>query len=377
MKVLDIIYIRYLDALGQKMTVGGIQTYISQLADLAVHMGYCVRIFQFADKEFQIATGENITVFGIPVSGIEKKDKFIAQILKTQNKLENQYVTIFANVDNMLPKTYVPNSICIQHGIGWDRIAYNKVPLGLRLLVRTRFAYRLIKAMKNVDEVVCVDNNFINWYRALDSHRDVQLTSIMNFTEIQPLQKRKVSDTISIVFARRFFDYRGTRIFAPAAKRLVLKYPNLTITFAGEGPDEKYLRDMFKDEPNIHFTQYDSRDSISFHRQFDIAVVPTTGSEGTSLSLLEAMAAGCAVVCTNVGGMTNIIIDGYNGLMVNPNSEDIFEALNQLIQDTELRSKIALCGYDTVKSAFSLDKWKQKWARVIERHCGNTTKEMA
>ena len=55
----------------------------------------------------------------------------------------------------------------------------------------------------------------------------------------------------------------------------------------------------------------------------------------------------------------------------------IFEALNQLIQDTELRSKIALCGYDTVKSAFSLDKWKQKWARVIERHCGNTTKEMA
>ncbi|WP_420491566.1 glycosyltransferase [Neobacillus drentensis] len=51
------------------------------------------------------------------------------------------------------------------------------------------------------------------------------------------------------------------------------------------------------------------------------------GSEGTSLSLLEAMAAKCAEIATNVGGMTNIILDNYNGLIINPDESELYLAL--------------------------------------------------
>lgn len=51
------------------------------------------------------------------------------------------------------------------------------------------------------------------------------------------------------------------------------------------------------------------------------------------------MAAGCAVICTNVGGMTNIIIDGYNGLMINPDEDSLYKALDRLIEDKLLRGK--------------------------------------
>ena len=116
------------------------------------------------------------------------------------------------------------------------------------------------------------------------------------------------------------------------------------------------------------FTQYDAQNSIHFHQHYDIAVVPTTGSEGTSLSLLEAMSASCATICTNVGGMTNIIINGYNGLMVNPNIEELYEALKIVIKDKQLRESIAKKGHETVTKAFSLSKWENEWTTILTKH---------
>ena len=99
----------------------------------------------------------------------------------------------------------------------------------------------------------------------------------------------------------------------------------------------------------------------------DIAVVPTTGSEGTSLSLLEAMASGCAVVCTNVGGMTNIVLSGYNGLMISPEEDELFDALATLIEDASLRARLQSNAYTCAKEAFSLKRWQDCWEKVIER----------
>lgn len=53
MKTIDILYIRYFDLKGEVMTLGGIQTYISQLTKLALKIGFQVRIFQYSDISFE------------------------------------------------------------------------------------------------------------------------------------------------------------------------------------------------------------------------------------------------------------------------------------------------------------------------------------
>lgn len=58
---------------------------------------------------------------------------------------------------------------------------------------------------------------------------------------------------------------------------------------------------------------------------------------GTSLSLFEAMVARCAIVCTNVGGTTNIVLDGFNGFMVRPVADEIREAIEELIINQKKR----------------------------------------
>lgn len=108
-------------------------------------------------------------------------------------------------------------------------------------------------------------------------------------------------------------------------------------------------------------------ESIKVHSNFDIAVVPSIASEGTSLSLIEAMASGCAVISTDIGGLTNIIIDGHNGLIVKPNGDELYLALERLVCCNNLRKRLSQCGYQTVKDSFSINNWSQKWMDVITK----------
>lgn len=116
------------------------------------------------------------------------------------------------------------------------------------------------------------------------------------------------------------------------------------------------MRDKLAAFNNVSFISYKSSESLDIHADKHIAVVPTIGSEGTSLSLLEAMSAQCAVIASNVGGMTNIILDDFNGLMVNAgDSLDLYRAMKRLIDNPTVMNRLSENAYKTVKQAFSYD----------------------
>ncbi|MCM1532927.1 MAG: glycosyltransferase family 4 protein, partial [Ruminococcus flavefaciens] len=224
----------------------------------------------------------------------------------------------------------------------------------------------ITRAAAGVKKLICVDYNYINWYRTQIQHHEMEYRIIPNFTDVPQLNTDKFrTEIVKIIFARRLVTYRGTRIFAEAAERLLLKHDNVEITFAGDGPEERFLKEKFQNNRKVQFITYSSGESLEIHRDKQIAVVPTVGSEGTSLSLLEAMASSCAVVCSNVGGMTNIVIDNYNGLMVNPEANALFFALDRLVIDKNFAQKIANEGYNTVKNGFSFELWKEKWKEEL------------
>lgn len=363
MVAINIFYVRYYTSDGSRLNIGGVETYITNLSILCYDLGYNVRIYQYADSSFEKNIGYAI------VYGVIKKSKEIFVDLYKKSQIYNldcdRVVNIVAN-DTLIPKWKVPNSIVIQHGIGFDSCYEKKEPLFINFLKKTIKAYSIVKKMNNVDKVVCVDNNFICWYRTQTTFRKIKLIPILNFTEIGPTLIEKSESPIKIVFARRFVEIRGTKLFGPVAKEILDKYPNVEITLAGTGPDEGYLKELLGANSRVHFTHYNSTESISFHCQFNIAVIPTIYSEGTSLSLLEAMSAHCAVICTNVGGMTNIILDNFNGLMISPDKDELFNALSKLIEDASLRDRLSQNAYKTVCVGFSLEKWRNQWKTLLD-----------
>ena len=354
---------------GSRKSIGGVETYITNLSRVILNMGHAVSVYQVADHAFEKEV-DGVQVYGVPI----KKERTKGKLLLARCKEHFDYdrdLLIFGSDNVTLPAPGM-RSITIQHGIFWDiprRTCTNNLVYFAKFLIQCKEAWEHIKQVDNSALLVCVDHNFVNWYRAATPFPKIKMKVIPNFTEIaEPITKPTQADPaepVRIIFARRFWHYRGTRIFAEAAKQLLEKYPNIEITLAGDGPDEQMLKENLAGYKNVRFITYQSHESLEIHADKDIAVVPTMASEGTSLSLLEAMSAQCAVVCTNVGGMTGIVIDGYNGRMISPDAEELFAALSQLVEDAQLRKQLADKAYETVKQGFSLARWQTAWEDVI------------
>lgn len=363
-----IIYERYYDFNSDKIVAGGVQTYITNLIPLLNRVDYNCIVFQFSEKDVservELPSCKIYSIANTEKDGICKIDLMMKQILMKIDK-ENDLL-IFA--DHILTyRNDVKHTLSIQHGIHWD-IRKEKSRSNLKMfLSKARFAYNEHMKMKYVKHVVCVDYNFLNWYRAQVDVPNSNFTVIPNFTKISEVNE-KSDEVIRIIFARRFVKHRGTHVFVDAINHILEEYSNVEVTVAGRGPEEKFLHQKLdKWSDKVSFMQYSSEQSLDIHANKNIAVVPTVGSEGTSLSLLEAMSAQCAVICTDVGGMTNIILNNYNGIMVEAgNAEQLYCAIKELIDNPIKRNLIAKRGYETVKEAFSYEQWSKKWLEVLK-----------
>jgi len=101
------------------------------------------------------------------------------------------------------------------------------------------------------------------------------------------------------------------------------------------------------------------------YHESNIVLIPTFSDEGTSLSALEAMASGRAVVMTNIGGLLDIGEDKKTKLSSNCNSREIAKNLLKLINDNDLRNKIAKKGLEDVKKTHNINDWSDKWQKIL------------
>lgn len=360
-----IIYSQYLDKYGEKHMIGGVETYIKNLIPVCKDAGYTVHIYQKSNIQF------SRDIDGAQVLGVQVKNKNIKKELVAAASCNANFdkdILIFAT-DFQIVKNSFKKSIAIQHGIAWDistSVPINNLSNIFSIVKSSLRTFVKYNRYKNCKSLVCVDYNFVNWYRTQVAYVNTNLQVITNFTRIPYKNMRDKGEYVSIIFARRFVEYRGTSLFVEAICYLLERYDNLKITIAGEGPDEEWIRKKLGQYQNVNIIHFEADESIKIHQQYDIAVVPSLGSEGTSLSLLEAMASGCAVIATYVGGMSNIILNEYNGVLIEPTVSSLTVALEKLIIDYDFRIKIAENGYETVKKAFSLERWKKEWFTVLK-----------
>lgn len=86
-------------------------------------------------------------------------------------------------------------------------------------------------------------------------------------------------------------------------------------------------------------------------------VALTSDNEGTPTSLIEALAAGTAVVSTEVGGVAAVVVNGETGLTVSPDDErGLAAAASRLLKDEELAQRLAQQGRRHVLASFGLQR---------------------
>ncbi|HOI66380.1 MAG TPA: glycosyltransferase [Thiomonas arsenitoxydans] len=93
--------------------------------------------------------------------------------------------------------------------------------------------------------------------------------------------------------------------------------------------------------------------------------------EGLPIALLEAMASSKAVLCTRVGGIPDVVIDGENGLLVEPRDVPQFaKRLDDLLQDPALRARMGQRARETVIARFDVSRTAAAYNRLHQQALG-------
>jgi glycosyltransferase involved in cell wall biosynthesis len=95
-------------------------------------------------------------------------------------------------------------------------------------------------------------------------------------------------------------------------------------------------------------------------RRCTIALLPSVWPDPCPTTVLEAMASGCAVITTPVGGITDMVTDQESGILVPPaDTVQLAKAVERLLADGELRMRLAAGGQSKVQEFTA--------SRVVER----------
>jgi glycosyltransferase involved in cell wall biosynthesis len=121
---------------------------------------------------------------------------------------------------------------------------------------------------------------------------------------------------------------------------------NVHLVLIGAGPSRRSLEDLARElhvDRRVHFTGQ-LVEAENLHQFFDVSVL-CSRSEGFPNAVIEALAAGCPVVATPVGGIPEIIIDRQTGLLVPVDQHDALAAsLQELHRDAALRQRLSEAG---------------------------------
>lgn len=367
---------RFFNYEAKRPNLGGTQTYITELSELLYTQGYNVHVLDEKKGKCDKPRNDAFNHFTVEEFYYNHSlNKAFHKYYKTHTDKQTLFI-IGDDEQNIFPKG-IKNLISIQHGVGWD---YERTT-GKKSWDFIFPIFKLITCIRKVwkyyqgSNYVCVDYNYFNWLRTLYYiPKDRYLNVIPNFSSSQlNIQdvKNKLDNLDSlqsskIIFARRLQWYRGSIIWANVVKRLSMEYPNLIFTIAGEGPCELEVRTILEGIPNVEFAKFTAETSVDFHKDFNIAVVPTIYSEGTSLSACEAMAAGCLPVVSYVGGLSNIVIDRFNGRSFFPSEEELYKTIKEVLEMDILEYKrMVLRAFESTSTSFSRRVWTDKWISVI------------
>jgi glycosyltransferase involved in cell wall biosynthesis len=136
------------------------------------------------------------------------------------------------------------------------------------------------------------------------------------------------------IITRRMVEKNGVIYLARAMRHM--KNRSLKLLFIGDGPEQ----DAVRAELDTHFAgRYTMPGAMShaeivpYYSAADLSILPSL-MEATSISCLEAMAAGLPIICTNVGGLPFLVEDGVNGFLAKPaDPQSLAHCLERLLVD--------------------------------------------
>ncbi len=167
-----------------------------------------------------------------------------------------------------------------------------------------------------------------------------QITKIPNLPKIEKSKKEieTPEKERTVAYIGGLTKIKGVDLLIRAFKEIKTE-ANLIVV--GDGPERERLEEIAGSDPNILFLGQIEHEFISsIYEKSDIIVVPSVWPEPLSRVLLEAAYFGKPIIATTVGGSPHVVKHGYNGLLAEPDFEDLKEKIEFLLKNDKKREKM-------------------------------------
>ena len=169
-----------------------------------------------------------------------------------------------------------------------------------------------------------------------------------------------------IVFVGRLEPRKGVLVLARAYLELLRTHPSAELTVIGDGPQGEELRRLLAGVPTRQVRLAGRVEGAALAdalARADVAVAPALGGESFGIVLLEAMAAGTAVVASDIPGYRSVVEDGRDGVLVPVGDPGhLAGALAGLLDDPARRTALVAAGARTAEA----HDWSAVAARLRE-----------
>jgi glycosyltransferase involved in cell wall biosynthesis len=234
---------------------------------------------------------------------------------------------------------------------------------------------------KQVDAAIC-SSNAIRGMVIEDGIPDESAFTVHEGVQVERIQALPVADvcrelwlppgspTVGNIGA--LVPHKGQRYLVDAAPAVVRALPDTHFLIFGEGELRPALTRQIKHlglEHRVSLAGFRA-DILPLLKGLDLFVMSSI-TEGLGTSILDAMAAGKAVVGTTAGGIPEAVEHGVTGLLVPPHNADALAgAILTLLKDEALRRRMGEAGLERVRGRFSVDRMIDETLAVYERVAG-------
>jgi phosphatidylinositol alpha-mannosyltransferase len=187
-----------------------------------------------------------------------------------------------------------------------------------------------------------IDRYFPGDYKVIPNGVDLH-----RYEDVEPFARWR-DGTPNILFVGRFESRKGLMYLLKAYRALRKDGHDCRLLVAGSGPQEREVRRYIATRrlQGVELLgRVSEEDKARYYATADIYVSPATGQESFGIVLLEAMAAGTAIVCSDIHGYKGVVRRGEQALLVPPRDVDaLVDALKQLLVDARLRARLGASG---------------------------------
>jgi glycosyltransferase involved in cell wall biosynthesis len=177
---------------------------------------------------------------------------------------------------------------------------------------------------------------------------------------------------LHLLFAADLNEHKGAVILLNAWSKICKKYPDVTLFIAGEGAAKEFIEQYAKTSgigQQVVFTGWLSQNELHEYLSADcIFVMPSMLGEAFGLVAAEASMAGAAVIVSRIGALPEIVEDRVSGLVVTPgDTNSLVQAIEELINDEELRRKFGIAAKKRAQKLFSMEKSVDEYEKTYQQ----------